>query len=96
MLLRDGCPELVVAPGSGLSVQGRAETHYKLISLIPSPDAHAGISPETEGFMLLSVHTQHSKVSLKCEGMSIPSSADFWSIPNVAWQTEELLWGVSY
>lgn len=70
--------------GQGCQCRGRAETRSKLIFLIPSPDTDVGISPETERFTLLSVHTQHSKDSLKWEGMSKPSLADFWSVLNVA------------
>lgn len=36
-----------------------------------------GISPETEGFTLLSVHPWHRRESLKGEGISIPSLAGF-------------------
>lgn len=101
ILLCDGCLALITAHKSGWQCRGRAETHSTAhiphptpcpVSKLPAPDTDAGISPETEGFMLLSVHPRHSKDSLKWDGISRPS-LDFWSVLNAVWQIGELLWG---
>jgi len=103
MVLCDGCPALVAAHRLGLGCKDRAETCFtthmphptlRPVRKLPAPDTDMGISPETEGFTLLSIRPWHSKDSLKWGSISRPSSADFWSVLSTVWQIGELLWGV--
>lgn len=105
MLLRDGCLVLVEAHRSGWQCRGRTETRSaahiprpipRPMSKLPAPDTDVEISPGSEGFTLLSVHPPQNKDSLKWEGISRPSLADFWSVLNAAWQIGESLWGGWY